>query len=151
MAKTSTRPTAPEDPDRGLIDLVLLPVQRIQDAMDDAVARGRMTREDANELVGELVRYGRRQTRDLVGDVEQLLGRSREGIETAAGDARRRARRAVGLPASFPVPGYDDLTAAKVVERLEGLTPAELRKVGDYERAHANRKSVLAAVEKRLG
>jgi hypothetical protein len=43
------------------------------------------------------------------------------------------------------------LTAGQVEERLAGLTPAELRKVRDYERRHANRKSVLASVEKALG
>jgi hypothetical protein len=52
---------------------------------------------------------------------------------------------------SFPVIGYDDLTAAQVTERLGDLDPGELRKVGDHERRNANRKSVLAAIEKRLG
>jgi hypothetical protein len=47
--------------------------------------------------------------------------------------------------------GYDDLTAAQVQGRLEGLTPAELRKVRDYEKRHANRKSVLNAIESKLG
>ena len=32
---------------------------------------------------------------------------------------------------NFPVLGYDDLTAAQVQGRLDGLTPAELRKVRD--------------------
>ena len=62
-----------------------------------------------------------------------------------------RARRTVGVGPSFPILGYDDLTAGQVEERLHGLTPAELRKVRDYERRHANRKSVLAAIEKALG
>ena len=35
--------------------------------------------------------------------------------------------------------------------RLGGLTPAELRKVRDYERRNANRKTVLAAIEAKLG
>jgi hypothetical protein len=37
-----------------------------------------------------------------------------------------------------------------VTSSLDDLTPAELRKVRDYERRNANRKSVLTAVEKRL-
>ncbi len=35
--------------------------------------------------------------------------------------------------------------------RLEGLTPAELRKVRDYEKRNANRKSVLNSIETKLG
>ena len=61
-----------------------------------------------------------------------------------------RARRTVGTGQSFPILGYDELTAAQVQGRLDGLSPAELRKVRDYERRHANRKSVLAAIDKHL-
>jgi hypothetical protein len=61
-----------------------------------------------------------------------------------------RARRATGLAPAFPIEGYDDLTAARVAERLDDLSPAELRAVRDYEKRNANRKTVLAAVERRL-
>ena len=155
------------------LNLVMVPRDRIQEVLDDAVRRGRVTRDDANELVSDLVRRGRRQTDDLMKDLEQLLGRGREGLEDATGDARKQARRgatrarrqpsvdrvlrevdrgrrAAGLPPSFPVLGYDDLSAAQVGERLVDLSPAELRKVRDYERRNANRKSVLTAIEKAL-
>ena len=46
--------------------------------------------------------------------------------------------------------GYDDLTAAQIQTRLGTLTPAELRKVRDYERRNANRKTVLKAIESKL-
>ena len=128
-------------------DLVVLTRERIQELFDDAVDRGRMTRDDASDLVAELLRRGRRQSGDLVSDIEQLLGRSREGLE----DVGRRAKRVAGINASsFPIEDYDDLTAAQVTPQLDGLTPADLRKVRDYERRNANRKSVLAAVEQRL-
>jgi hypothetical protein len=61
------------------------------------------------------------------------------------------ARRSVGAGPAFPILGYDELTAGQVEQRLGGLTSAELRKVRDHERRHANRKSVLVAVERRLG
>jgi hypothetical protein len=52
---------------------------------------------------------------------------------------------------NFPITAYDDLTADQVVGRLSGLTPAELRKVRDYERRNANRKTVLNSIESKLG
>jgi hypothetical protein len=61
-----------------------------------------------------------------------------------------RARRAAGVGPNFPILAYDDLTADQVVTRLGTLSPAELRKVRDYERRNANRKSVLTAIEKAL-
>jgi hypothetical protein len=51
----------------------------------------------------------------------------------------------------LPVPGYDELTARQVIERLGKLKPAELRKVRDHELRHLNRKSVLDAIESSLG
>lgn len=151
------------------LNLVLLSRERIQATLDDAVERGRMTRADATELAGALVERGRRQTEDLLADVEQLLGRSREQLDETTSDVKRktrskvigpadrvlrevdRARRVAGIGAGSPVSGYDELTAAQVTGRLGALTPAELRKVRDYEKRNANRKSVLAAVEQKLG
>jgi polyhydroxyalkanoate synthesis regulator phasin len=145
------------------LDLVMLSRERIQDTLDEAAARGRLTRSDANELVSELVRRGRQQTDDLLSDLEDLLGRSREQIGSATKRTRiaepverlvrggaGRVRRTVGAGPSLPIVGYDDMTARQVEARLAGLTPAELRKVREYECRHANRKSVLAAVERRL-
>jgi hypothetical protein len=123
-------------------EIVVLTRDRVQDVLDDAVARGRMTRADASLLVSELIHRGRRQTEDLVADLEQLVGHAPEPV-------RRDARR--GIAVTFPIPGYDDLTAAQVTSQISELTPAELRKVRDYERRNANRKSVLTAVEQRLG
>ena len=131
------------------LGLLLLSRERIQEALDDAATRGRITRADANELVAELVKRGRQQTDDLRKDIEQLLGRGREQLESAS----RRARRAgagTGAGAAFPIVGYDELTAARVADRLKNLTPAELRRVRTYERRHGNRKSVLAAIERSL-
>lgn len=139
-------------------DAVLLSRERIQETLDEAAEHGRVTRSDANELAAELFKRGWHQTDDLLVDVEKLVGRGRHQIESATRRARDpvdrlvrsadRARRSSG-PA-LPILGYDDLTAGAVQERLKGLTPAQLRKVREYERRHANRKSVLAAVEKAL-
>jgi polyhydroxyalkanoate synthesis regulator phasin len=138
-----------------LVSSLTLTTDRLQDAVDDAVRRGRMTRRDAEDLLATLVTAGRAQTEALLADVEQLLGRgsSVRARATGSGDAVLRtvdrARRRVG--GTFPILGYDDLTAAQITARLGDLTPAQLRKVRDHERRHDARKSVLAAVERKLG
>jgi polyhydroxyalkanoate synthesis regulator phasin len=103
---------------------LVLTRERIQEVLDDAVARGRMTRDDARDLFAELIRRG-----------------------TAPAD---RVIRAAGLSAAFPIEDYDELTAAQVSERLDRLSPAQLRTVRDHERRNANRKSVLAAIDRKL-
>jgi polyhydroxyalkanoate synthesis regulator phasin len=149
---------------------VVITGERLQETVDETVRRGRMTRQDAEELVGNLVEIGRRQTQDALAEVESLIGRSatqtrrmtRSRVKSVGTVARRapgtdralrtvdRVRRAAGLGQSFPIVGYEDLTTAQVKERLADLSEAELRKVRDHEKRNANRKSVLAAVEKRL-
>jgi polyhydroxyalkanoate synthesis regulator phasin len=121
------------------LGLVLLTRERIQATLDAAAERGRLTRTDANELVYELVQLGKVQTDELLSDVLDRLVRTAD-----------RARRTVGVGPSFPILGYDDLTAAQVETRLNGLTAAELRKVREYERRHVNRKRVLDAIERLL-
>jgi polyhydroxyalkanoate synthesis regulator phasin len=148
MAQTSP----PVDPS-SLVELltkgILLTTDRIQATLDDAVRRGRMTRDDAEELTRTLVESGRKQTEDLLHDLESLIGRSLD----AAGDASRRAgdkaRRVTGL-AGFPISRYDDLTAAQVIDRLDGLSHGDLRRVRDYEARHGNRKTVLRAIDSKL-
>jgi hypothetical protein len=104
---------------------LVLTRERIQEVLDDAVQRGRMTRDDAAELFAELVR------------------RSTGGL--AAG-----ARRVTGLGPAFPIRDYEDLTAAQVAEQLDGLSADQLRQIREHERRNANRKTVLAAIERKL-
>jgi len=144
------------------LGLVVLSRERIQETLDEAAERGRLTRSDANDLVAELVRRGRQQTDELMSDLERLMGQGRQRWDSATKRARSsdtldrivrgadRARRTVGVGSSFPISGYDDLTAGQVQSRLGGLSPADLRKLRDYERRHANRKSVLATIDKHL-
>ena len=150
------------------LNLVMLTRDRIEETVEEAVSRGSMTRDAAQDLIAGLVERGRRQTTDVLSDLEQLLGRGRGDVAARArkqvGDATARARdagdqvlaqadrarRVAGVGPSFPVLGYDDLTASQIQGRLDSLTPAELRKVRDYERRNANRKSVLNAIESKL-
>jgi polyhydroxyalkanoate synthesis regulator phasin len=52
---------------------VTLPRDRLQEVFDDAVAHGRMTRDDANELVSRLISRGRQQTESMLHDLERVL------------------------------------------------------------------------------
>ncbi len=145
------------------LGLVVLSRERIQETLDEAAERGRLTRSDANALVAELVQRGRQQTDELLSDLDRLLGLGRQQIDSATRRARRsepvdrivagadRARRRVGMGASFPLSGYDELSAAQIRRRVAGLKADELRSVRGYEERHKNRKSVLSAIDRALG
>jgi polyhydroxyalkanoate synthesis regulator phasin len=126
------------------LNVVLLSRNTIEDLFDDAVKRGRMTRSDAQEMAQSLLSLGARATDDFLADLERMLGSRAESLDLVAetGDGRTSA--------NLPIADYDELSAAQVQERLDGLTPAELRKLRDYEQRHANRKTVLDRIERRL-
>jgi polyhydroxyalkanoate synthesis regulator phasin len=153
---------------------IVLTGERLQEAIDDSVRRGRITRDDAEDLAQSLIDIGRKQSQELMAELEALINgqsvrdaaRSAgklaiKNVETTAKRAQRspvadralrevdRARRATGL-VTFPITGYDQLTVNQITTRLTSLAAPELRKVRDYERRHANRKSVLSAIEKQL-
>ncbi len=165
------------------LELVMLTRERIEEVLSEAVERGQITVDGAHGIASDLVQRGRKQTNDVLKDLEQLMDRGFDGVDAQTDNARksatgavRRARKRVtasrtratraASPAlaqadkvrrvakagpSFPITGYDDLTAAQVQSRLGDLTAAQLRKVRDRERRGASRKTVLGAIEKKLG
>src|SRR3954447_17322760 len=97
------------------VDVMVITRERLPDALDDAVRRGRMTRDDATELLAEIVR--------------RAIQAPGEGF----------IKRGTGEDGESPIAGYDDLTAAQIVSRLGEPEAPQLRRVRDYERRNANR------------
>jgi polyhydroxyalkanoate synthesis regulator phasin len=149
---------------------VTISLDRLQEVIDDAVRRGRMTRSDADEIVGRLVTRGRDQADDLISQLERLLAQAREAPGKArqqagarAEKARKKAVKAVDRPLAgadrvrraarvpgFPITAYDDLSVRQIDRRVQELSRAELRRVRDYERSNKSRKGVLSAVDRKL-
>jgi polyhydroxyalkanoate synthesis regulator phasin len=144
--------------------------ERLQEVVDDAVKRGRMTRGDAEEMVGRLATRGREQAEDLLSQLERILSqvrevpdRARQEVGGRAKVARKRAvgavegplagadrvRRAARVP-GFPITAYDQLTVPQIERRLKGLSPGDLRKIRDYERKHKARKGLMRSLDRKL-
>jgi polyhydroxyalkanoate synthesis regulator phasin len=144
--------------------------ERLQEVVDDAVRRGRMTRGDAEEMVGRLVTRGRDQADDLLSQLERILsqareapGRAKQQVGGRAEQARKRAVKAVDKPLAsadrvrraarvpgFPITAYDQLTIRQIDRRLQELSRAELRRVRDYERQNKGRKSLMRSLDRKL-
>ncbi len=59
---------------------VTLSRERIQEVVDDAVKRGRMTHGDAEKMIGELLKRGRKQTDALLSELEKLVRQARRKL-----------------------------------------------------------------------
>jgi hypothetical protein len=71
--------------------MVMLTRDRIEEALGEAVDRGRMTADDAQALAAGLLDRGRKQTNDVLKDLEGLLERGRDEIEGRTSGVRRVA------------------------------------------------------------
>ena len=107
--------------------------------------RGRST--PVRKRATQAARQARRQVEGGAGRAGRVV---RDTADRPLAQADRLRRRA-GVGANFPITAYDQLTATQVQSRLADLTPAELRKVRDYEKRNDDRKSVVAAIERKLG
>jgi polyhydroxyalkanoate synthesis regulator phasin len=98
------------------LEMVMLSRARIEEALEEVVKRGRMTRDDATQLGQALLVLGRQQTDDVMKDLEQLMGRGRSRFEQRTGNVRERsveaargARRSVGQAADAARKAADPL------------------------------------------
>jgi DNA-nicking Smr family endonuclease len=83
--KSSSRPTVGLDKSiaqfrDSLEHSVTLSRERIQEVVDDAVKRGRMTHGDAEKMIGELLKRGRKQTDALLSELEKLVRQARRKL-----------------------------------------------------------------------
>ena len=90
--------------------------------------------------------------------VERPATAARARVATKPGGATKVTRPSVataprGGPAakSLAIPDYDGLSASQVVNRLAGLSDAELVAVQQYEAAHRGRKTILSKVAQLQG
>lgn len=66
--------------------------------------------------------------------------------ETKNGSARNGKAATTAPAPALAIPGYDQLSASQVVERLDGLTPDELDAVRQHELAHRGRNTILGKI-----
>jgi hypothetical protein len=65
-------------------------------------------------------------------------------------EAREKARRGDAADRGLPIKGYEHLSVADVVQRLDELSHQELRAIEQHERKHKNRKTLVAQIERRI-
>jgi hypothetical protein len=136
----------------------------VKDDLSAIVERGRRSvapQVQVARFMGRLaVSQATRAANDLV---EDAIGRMMSPAPGANGSAspagapepERATHNGRSAPVGTPspdetglaIPGYDSLSAAHVVQRLDGLTDPELDDVRRYEQAHRARRTVLFKID----
>lgn len=108
-------------------------------AVVGAEVRGEPTYDAGSTGAAQTLRKTRRAAGELAQDA---LHEARSATGTLSETQQREERRS-------PLPRYDELNVDDITDRLAELSPAQLRHVATYERAHKRRRGVLDAVEHR--
>ena len=76
--------------------------------------------------------------------VEPAADETQKSTEVAAKDAQKNIE-----TAAFPIDGYDEMNVGEVSERLDGLSEAELKRVGEYEEDNKDRGTLRKEMEQK--
>ncbi len=89
---------------------------------------------------------------------EEAAEETQEATEAAAKDAQETQKSAEPAAkdaqkntetGAFPVEGYDEMNVGEVSERLDGLSEAELKRVGKYEKDNKDRGTLRKEMEQK--
>jgi len=105
--------------------------QNVRQNVDRVVRR---TKSEAAETAESTLAETGVATQDQVTELSQDIAVVEEKVEQLA----------------EPLPGYSTMSATAIKERLEGLQRSELEAIREYELAHANRRTLIEAVDQRI-
>ena len=129
-------------------------VRFFQKLFEEGVREARRQTEVNIALTQELFEQAEDQREALRRLTENVMRAYWSFVVSPLGSAGEKAEDETAAPAPeatvFPIPGYSRLTSAQVIEKLDGLSAAELKKVRAYEMEHKNRKALLAQIEGRI-
>jgi ferritin-like metal-binding protein YciE len=136
---------------------MLMTLRRALPALTAAVTGAELRDESSYEVGSTGAAQALRQTRRAAGEAAQdATDAARRAVGEAAQGAADTVRSAAGVSRTKereqqrqPIARYDELTVEDVTRRLDRLTPAQLRHVATYERAHKRRRGIIEAVERR--
>lgn len=139
------------------------------------VARGRNEVEQRRRVVGEQLDHVRSAGETAAADTPEVLRMVSTGLTNLRERAEEALHALRSLNADTPeggdepplhrddapirgvsgasdvpelaIPGYDDLSASQVVDRLEGLSVSELEAIRGHETAHRARNTILGKIE----
>jgi hypothetical protein len=125
--------------------------------IDQVRTMGETAAADGGPEVLRVLSTGIAALREKVEEALQALGvKTDEAAESPATATTRNVRddeptRApsahAGETADLAIPGYDDLSASQIVDRLDGLSPADLDAIRAHEESRRARNTILGKIE----
>lgn len=117
-------------------------VEAYAEFLDTAFSRYRAGTEQATGAAREGLRNLSDTTTGIVGTATNVAG-------SAAGTTADATRSAADT-ATFPIPGYDEMSVDEISERVSSLSAEQVQRLKDYEQENQNRKSLIERFDSRI-
>lgn len=94
------------------------------------------------EATQQVSRQGLQVAEEAVEQTDEVLRRTEE--------ATRQAELRTAVFAALKTADYDALTVEQVSERLDGLTPTQLKEVREYEKRNKDRETLIGQIDRKI-
>jgi DNA polymerase III gamma/tau subunit len=115
--------------------------RKAEKAAEETQKKTEIAAESAQKSAEPAAEETQKSTEVAAKDAEE----TQKSTEIAAKDAQKNTE-----TAAFPVEGYDEMNVGEVSERLDGLSEAELKRVGKYEEDNKDRGSLRKEMNQKI-
>lgn len=121
--------------------------QRVVDGLGKVAAQATTVAAQAGTVVAAMAGPVVSAAAGAAADVAAAVTNPGASAPTAPTAPSAEAPTPAGPASDLPIPGYDELSAPQIVERLDGLSRSALDRIKLYELAHRARRTILATID----
>ena len=114
--------------------------RKAEEAAEETQKKTEIAAESAQKSAEPTAEEAQKSTEVAAKDAQE----TQKSTEIAAKDAQKNTE-----TAAFPIDGYDEMNVGEVSERLDGLSEAELKRVGEYEKGNKDRRTLRKVMEQK--
>ena len=114
--------------------------RKAEEAAEETQKKTEIAAESAQKSAEPAAEETQKSTEVAAKDAQE----TQKSTEIAAKDAQKNTE-----AAAFPIDGYDEMNVGEVSERLNGLSEAELKRVGEYEKDNKDRVTLRKEMEQK--
>jgi DNA polymerase III gamma/tau subunit len=114
--------------------------RKAEEAAEETQKKTEIAAESAQKSAEPAAEETQKSTEVAAKDAQE----TQKSTEIAAKDAQKNTE-----TAAFPIDGYDEMNVGEVSERLNGLSEAELKRVGEYEKDNKDRVTLRKEMEQK--
>jgi len=142
-----------------MLERIIREIPKLTDAVVGSDVKGNgsydIRKTGAADTTREVAGEAKSEAKEAAGEVKQAARKTQTRAKRTARQARKvpgvaqvegQVKGAVASEQDLAIPGYDELTAQEIHDKLSKLSQIDLAKIDSYERKNHNRTTVLSRI-----